>query len=529
MSSSISGTDRPPPDMPHATQVIPSLGLNGRPTTTPAPSEDNGGDTFPLAAIAMLAIVVGIAALVFAYRLYRWCYLRTRRAQAIEDFYGPDTRGLNSRSPGPGGFASLPSQISLGGQHQGGMAVDSMGRRSNSGFAGARHRQTSWGADSWAGAGAAHAGKEKMAEGGDFSPPQQHGSREASPGPYDASSRTSLGGFPSYSSRNSLGGLPGRRGIYSSSASGSQILSPTRTMSSFSSPYLGPSSSAISQQFPSGNRLSGAPHSVHSRIEVIPPMPLAPPPGQVIATDRSTLDFAPSSGIGRGQTVFAAPTIAGPSGSSITAAAAATMAPPLMASRSGSGSGPNSDEWDLVSGEEAQERLDPAFDTTSPYSPAAVSTGPSLSPIIPPSSPSSSSASSSTSLSQQARPPVPPTFAGLSSIATAAPSSYYTAPASVHPTSDASSLPRSAAAAASARHPRLPSIDTGGAFVPATAVPHLADDESEAAESGPRSPLEKLQLQMERERKGLSLRQELTREEDVSANNDDDSHYDSRQ
>lgn len=53
------------------------------------------------------------------------------------------------------------------------------------------------------------------------------------------------------------------------------------------------------RSLPSSTRLSGAPHAPHSRIDIIPPLPLAPPPGQVISTDKSTLDFAPSSGIGR--------------------------------------------------------------------------------------------------------------------------------------------------------------------------------------------------------------------------------------
>lgn len=52
------------------------------------------------------------------------------------------------------------------------------------------------------------------------------------------------------------------------------------------------------KSLPSSTRLSGAPHSPHSRIGIIAPLPLAPPPGAVISTDKSTLGFAPSSGIG---------------------------------------------------------------------------------------------------------------------------------------------------------------------------------------------------------------------------------------
>jgi len=49
---------------------------------------------------------------------------------------------------------------------------------------------------------------------------------------------------------------------------------------------------------PASSRISGAPHLRHSRIEIVPPQPLAPPPGTVVATDKSTLAFSSLSGIG---------------------------------------------------------------------------------------------------------------------------------------------------------------------------------------------------------------------------------------
>lgn len=52
-------------------------------------------------------------------------------------------------------------------------------------------------------------------------------------------------------------------------------------------------------------RLSGPPHARHSRVEIVPPMPLAPPPGTVVATDKTTLAFSPLSGIGSGSALFA--------------------------------------------------------------------------------------------------------------------------------------------------------------------------------------------------------------------------------
>lgn len=52
-------------------------------------------------------------------------------------------------------------------------------------------------------------------------------------------------------------------------------------------------------------RLSGPPHARHSRVEIVPPMPLAPPPGTVVATDKTTLNFSPLSGIGNANNLFA--------------------------------------------------------------------------------------------------------------------------------------------------------------------------------------------------------------------------------
>lgn len=51
-------------------------------------------------------------------------------------------------------------------------------------------------------------------------------------------------------------------------------------------------------------RLSGPPHARHSRVEIVPPMPLAPPPGTVVATDKTTLAFSSLSGIGSGTALF---------------------------------------------------------------------------------------------------------------------------------------------------------------------------------------------------------------------------------
>lgn len=433
--------------------------------------------------------------MVCGYRLYRWLYLRAQRAQAIEDFYGPEKSHL-SRSPGPSGFASLPSQINLAGQSVAG-GLDASGRRS-SGFAGARSRQLSWGGESWGGPAAAGMASREN----DFTPPAQD-SRDTSPTPYNAS-RSSLSGVPNQSARSSFAG-PARRPYYSSSASGSQILSPSRTMSSFSSPYLG-ATPAGSQQFPSGNRLVGAPHNQHSRIEVVPPAPLAPPQSQVIATNKSQLDFAPTSAIGSASTLFGShPAVAG-----LAPAEGGPTAMVTSSSGSGSGSGSHanaaSDEWDLVSGDEAQERLEPAFDSSS--SPAH-STGAAVSPIIPPSSASASASGESSPSDPRARglPRVP--AEGLLDADTAAAAAAVAGPSSTVPPPTGSSLPR---------HPQLPLIETGAAFDLSghhTTRPYGEDATEEPAE--PRSPLEKLQMEM----RHYSL-QELSREGPDHDDDDDE-------
>ena len=239
-----------------------------------------------------------------AYKLYRWRNRSWRRSYVDDEPPMPDDSmyGL-AKSPIGGTFATLPSQMSLafnGGSGPGG--ADSMGRRSVSGMGTlARSRQASWGGDSWGG----------FEKGGDVSPSPPYAGTPIPPGTPPGreddllgsanGSRASLGGFPtSSSSRVSFGagpapGMP-RRSFYSSSAVASTLHN-SRTNSTFSSSNPHASNA---RDFPSGNRIVGAPHSPASRIEVVPPSPLAPPPGSVIATDRSTLDFAPSSGIGRG-------------------------------------------------------------------------------------------------------------------------------------------------------------------------------------------------------------------------------------
>ncbi|GAA6003743.1 hypothetical protein JCM10207_003576 [Rhodosporidiobolus poonsookiae] len=467
--------------IPAATQIVPSIGLDGQPIRTSAPSTDDGGDTFPSAAIAVIAIFAGIAGLIIAYKLYRW--RSKRRAEDIEPVE-PEGGALNSAfSPKAGGFASLPSQMSMA-FNGGGM--DSMGRRSGSTFGLARSRQASWGGESWSGY---YGEKGDLTPSPPFAgtplPPGSPHSREGSPGPGGANgSHSSLAAFPSQpmlpssSTRNSLTPSLPRRSFYSSSASGPQLLH-SRTASSFgsSSPHLGSGPSLHS--FPSGNRLSGAPHSPHSRIEVIPPTPLAPPPGSVIRTDKSTLDFAPSSGIGR------------------------------------NGEATTQDEWLSMVHTAGQgggagdvERLNPAFDGSyvTHYAGSAAHHHPnSHHPQYPPHSfppPPSSTTSGTSSRSSSAAPraggPAGRRASNLNLRAGGGlPPSAASASTSAN-SSDSNLSSASSAPAPGARRMRPPPVDTSASALSGARL--AAQGEGE-----PRSPLEKLQEQMEREARGLGL------------------------
>ncbi|GAA6006575.1 uncharacterized protein JCM10292_005994 [Rhodotorula paludigena] len=486
--SSATDSGTPAPNIAPATQIIPSIGLDGKPTTPAAPSIDNGGDHFPTGAAVMVAIVAAIAAVFIGYKLYSWAHRRWRAPDDADEPPELETRGL--KSPISPSFATLPSQMSL-----------AYNGRSMSGFDMGRGRQESWGGDSWA-----------ASEKGEFSPPfagspNPPGSpRDGSPGSANGS-RASLNAFPTSGSRASFSGtmmgMP-RRSFYSSSASGSQLLH-TRAASTFSVSSPGLAGSATVRDFPSGNRISGAPHNPHSRIEVIPPSPLAPPPGTVIATDKSTLDFAPSSGIGLG------------------------------------GASTN-DEWfaatQVAQAGDVEERLNPAFDGS--YAPQQLQQGgyythPQHDPYhqqhsFPPSTPSSSSSSRRTSSS------VPRSAAAALGSQPSKPRSHPQLRAQAQQSQHPVGPPRSASASTSANSSdsnlSSGSVASFAPPVPSASAPHPPHPHPQHAarappslkvrtsslagpanvivaspvqEEEPKSPLEKLQMRAEREARGLSL------------------------
>lgn len=278
MSATVSGSPSDTgPYIPPATQIVPSVGLDGKPITTGGSSSDNGGDEFPTAAIVIIAIVGGLIAFFIAYKVYVWTYGCFRHERDDDDAL-PETRALAGGNS-TGAFATLPSQASFAPPVGAGSMA---GRRSESALGSyGRSRQASWGGESWG-----------VFEKGDFSPyagtptgPDSDISRGGSP--TSDAARLTPSPFPNSSTRGSLAPSFPRR----SYTAGSQpLLVHSRTASSFSSGGL----------LASGNRIAGAPHNPHSRIEVVPPAPLAPPPGAIVQTDKTTLDFAPSVGIGRG-------------------------------------------------------------------------------------------------------------------------------------------------------------------------------------------------------------------------------------
>lgn len=454
-----------------ATQIVPTVGVDGKPVSTGVATHDNGGDVFPTAAIAVLAIVGGFAFIFAAYQVYKRCSRRFNSSNAEVTPY-PETRTIKDPlDAGAGAFASLPSaKWGTGG-------FDSMGRRSASGLA--RSRQASWGGDSWGGGyGSSEKGDATPSSAFAVTPlaPGSPTSREGSPGPANGSrgslnafpSQGSMSGIPNSSTRNSLA-LP-RRSAGTHNRAGSSY-------SAGGSPHLGGGSTLHS--FPSGNRLSGAPHNPHSRIDIVPPLPLAPPPGQVIASGKSTLDFAPSSGIG------------GPQG----------------------GEGASRDEFLSIvhsaqyeNSQDVEERLNPTFDGSYQHPSSSSYSQHSFPPSAASSSGSSRSSSAAPRQSLRNKPSgsnlrgnAPPSSSagGVAQLRQPPPSASANSSNSTLSSSSSGGVPQPRAAPRRTRAPI--SVNTSAATL-----------QGSGGDPGPKSPLEKLQMQMERQARGLTLQQEQT-------------------
>ncbi|GAA5876751.1 hypothetical protein JCM16303_006275 [Sporobolomyces ruberrimus] len=452
MSATTTAPSDTGPVIPPATQIVPSVGLDGKPISAGGATSDNGGNEFPTAAIVIIAVAAGLIALFVAYRIYVWTY-GCFRHQRDDDDALPETRALAGGNS-PAGFATLPSQASFAPPVGAGSMA---GRRSESGFGSyARSRQASWGGDSWGGF-----------EKGDLSPSSPYAGTPTGPGsdisrggsPSSDAARLTPSPFPNSSTRGSLAPSFPRR----SYTSGSQpLLIHSRTASSFAS----------GQMMPSGNRISGAPHNPHSRIEVVPPTPLAPPPGAIVQTDKSTLDFAPSAGIGRG------------------------------------GSPNTAEEWLNLAVSPEQETLNSRYDGAPYQSNSLPSPRHHAFPPSPQSGPSSASSSSSRIRGRPSLPHLRPSPAGPIPSNLSSPRDFSASPSGSgsgrpSPNSSDSSLPPP---------PPPPGGGWGnrtGPPPPALQVHSATNSVSISDESqGERSPLDKLQRRMEREARGLSLQGE---------------------
>lgn len=433
------------PYIPPATQIVPTIGLDGKPITTGARSStDNGGNEFPTAAIVIIAIIAGLIAFFVAYKVYVWTY-GCFRSQRDDDDALPETRALaGGNSPGP--FATLPSQASFAPP----LGAGSMaGRRSESAFGSyGRSRQASWGGESWG-----------AFEKGDLSPSYPDAATPAGAesdisrggSPISDAARLTPSPFPNSSTRGSLAPSYPRR----SYTAGSQpLLVHSRTASSFSSGGL----------LSSGNRIAGAPHNPHSRIEVVPPAPLAPHAGAIVQTDRTTLDFAPSIGIGRRD-------------NSETA-----------------------EEW-LNSANIEQETLNRHYDGTHAYQSNSLPSPRNR--AFPPSTGPGPTSSGSSSPRMRGRPSLPhlrpsgPVPSNLSS-----PRDFSTSTSGSGRPS-----PNSSEASLGNRAPPLPPVKLHS-------VTQLASTSDEG--QAERSPLEQLQRRMERESRGLSLQGQTSDYKDYS-------------
>ncbi|KAK4704263.1 hypothetical protein P7C70_g1947, partial [Phenoliferia sp. Uapishka_3] len=226
-----------------------------------------------VAGIAVGAIVGGLAAIFFAYKLYA-CLYRRRAAKEVTPY--PE-----ARLPLAGNMSPILMAQTWGGASEGGRELRPT-------------KSQAFSDASWGGGGNYSPG------GGSELDPQFGGRGRLSPAGSSSGAQT-----PSSPNRR---GSPD--GYLYASAGGSQSWrseggggSPKGAVDR---PYSSTSRRAYGQTYsgpqlrsmPSSNRLTAAPHSAHSRIDIVVPPPLAPPPGSVVATDKSTLDFSPLSGIG---------------------------------------------------------------------------------------------------------------------------------------------------------------------------------------------------------------------------------------
>lgn len=293
------------------------------PVGTDASSSNTGTDVssgpkaFPIAAIAVIAIIGGVIFIFASYKIYVWSYRRSRRNQEPSNPY-PEARPLagnhnnsNGNGGGVGGINSAGSRMSMAfgnGTGEGGFGSvwHACKRNSTMGYG--------TGNEMWANGSSVSnlektygASQEKEGVYDDLGLPGDRHSRSGSHTPVGYHSREGspfgreVGNSSRENSTSEFGAGTGaaydRRSIGTFPSRNSMISSPqSQRRSLYGSSYNGPQVRSVSAT----SRLSGAPHAPHSRIDIVPPLPLGPPPGATMATDKSTIQFSSLSGIGGG-------------------------------------------------------------------------------------------------------------------------------------------------------------------------------------------------------------------------------------
>lgn len=331
----------------------------------PVPSSNNqlkdAEKAFPLAAIVCVAIIGGFVAIFIIYKLYKYIYARRQHLRAsykeppspqsanplVQPVSSPYMTQVAYTNYHPSLYARMPSYYSGStfagidsGKSDLNLALPSNSSRT---LAGISRGHNDSHASSFNAQMRTDSISSVMDQGGLV--PKREGSASGSSGESwppspntagfaDGTSRsiTPVSGITSPATAYSVGShtRPGVRGDSSMStdrlrAQGSrssllfannQQSYPGRDRRSLVHAHSSSSISVASQHssgaspgylapMPRQPRLSGPPHARHSRVEIVPPRPLAPPPGTVVATDKTTLAFSPLSGIGSGNALFA--------------------------------------------------------------------------------------------------------------------------------------------------------------------------------------------------------------------------------
>ncbi|SCV71614.1 BQ2448_3202 [Microbotryum intermedium] len=261
-----------------AQQVVPST-----PPGSSRTKADAGGSNFPTAAVVVVVVLCTSVGILIAYKIYVWWYRKKHRYVVPL----PDVRPFAPAAPSSPRMAPTMSSLESGGALSGGgpRASSTYGLMPGAASLG-RVRESSWAtegglSEAWTPSPAVHSSPGGTSPGTPTSAHPHSALTSRSPSPFGMPSPDG-NIMPSSASRASFSSGSGTRRHLMFGAN-SVVNAPHQMRTQLSS-----------------SRLSGAPHAPHSRIDIVPPTPLAPPPGSVIAKDKATLDFAPSSGIGGG-------------------------------------------------------------------------------------------------------------------------------------------------------------------------------------------------------------------------------------